>query len=504
MAATKFIHIADLHLGKRQYNNDERYKDYFRAFKWILNLAIREEVDFILIAGDMFDNRKVGPAVLTEVFYLIQNFKNESQEKLNRKIPLICIEGNHDNPIYSKRSWMTFLADLDLIILLSGNFDKNKRTIIFEPYDYGKHRGGMIQIKDFKIYGLPFYGSSTRYLFEPIINAINKDNSVFNILMMHFGIEGEDTSKPGIEYTENFKKLHEKVDYLALGHFHKNYERPKEDCWIFNPGSLEITNIKEVFEYFNNDAKRGVYVVETLGNKLQWKFLECDNGDSNPHQIPNRRFFTIGKIDISSTNTFEESMESILNSLHNYSVPSKDSDMTYNPSDLNCPVIFFNIEGEINYPRLEINIHQIRKEIMEKFSILEVRIFSPYLISSLDEIRITDKEKTIEEIENEVFRALVGTNPHFENIQNEVVQLMKTLKAGMLERQPNYSALKEMVKDWCLQKAKIFDIPSIPTETVAVLEDDEAFLDEQEYDDEFDGDLDDYILDVEDKSKEGD
>ena len=162
MAPTKFIHIADLHLGKRQYNNDERYKDYFRAFKWILNLAIREEVDFILIAGDMFDNRKVGPAVLTEVFYLIQNFKNESQEKLNRKIPLICIEGNHDNPIYSKRSWMTFLADLDLIILLSGNFDKNKRTIIFEPYDYGKHRGGMIQIKDFKIYGLPFYGSSTR------------------------------------------------------------------------------------------------------------------------------------------------------------------------------------------------------------------------------------------------------------------------------------------------------------------------------------------------------
>ena len=502
MAATKFIHIADLHLGKRQYNNNERYKDYFRAFKWLLDLAISEEVDFILIAGDMFDNRKVGPSVLTEVFYLIQNFKNESQEKLNRKIPLICIEGNHDNPIYSKRSWMTFLADLDLIILLSGNFDKNKRTITFEPYDYGKHRGGMIQIKDFKIYGLHFYGSSTRYLFDPIINAIDKDDSVFNILMMHFGIEGEDPSKPGIEFSEKFQKLHEKVDYMALGHFHKKYERPREETWIFNPGSLETTDIKDVLN--SEEATRGAFLVETIGTKFQWKFFGCENGDSDPLQIPNRRFFGIGKVDINSTNSFEESTQTILDSVQKYGIPLRNSELAFNSSDLNCPVLFLNLEGEINYPRLEINIHQIRKEIMEKFSILEVRIFSPYLISSLDEIRITDKEKTIEEIENEIFRALVGTNPHFENIQNEVVQLMKTLKAGMLERQPNYSALKEMIKDWCLQKAKIFNIPSIPTETVAVLEDDEAFLDEQEYDDEFDGDLDDYILDVEDKSKEGD
>ncbi|KKK82044.1 hypothetical protein LCGC14_2807320, partial [marine sediment metagenome] len=123
----KFIHIADVHLGKRQYNNNERYQDYFRAFKWILEFAIQESVDFVLIAGDLFDNRKVSPEVLTEVFYIIRNFKTKSQEALNREIPLICIEGNHDTPIYSKQSWMTFLADLDLIILLSGEYDKIKK-----------------------------------------------------------------------------------------------------------------------------------------------------------------------------------------------------------------------------------------------------------------------------------------------------------------------------------------------------------------------------------------
>ena len=45
MASTKFIHIADVHLGKRMYNNAERYNDNFRVFIWILNKAIIEKVD---------------------------------------------------------------------------------------------------------------------------------------------------------------------------------------------------------------------------------------------------------------------------------------------------------------------------------------------------------------------------------------------------------------------------------------------------------------------------
>jgi len=75
MKPSKFVHIADLHLGKRQYNLSERYKDYFRAFKWILNFSLNEEVDFLLIAGDIFDHKNIGPSVLSELFHIIQNFK---------------------------------------------------------------------------------------------------------------------------------------------------------------------------------------------------------------------------------------------------------------------------------------------------------------------------------------------------------------------------------------------------------------------------------------------
>ena len=127
MEPVKFIHVSDLHLGKRQYNLKERYRDYFRAFQWVLDFAIKEKVDFILISGDLFDNKNINPSVLSEVFYSIRDFKERSIKNLEREIPLICIEGNHDNPIYTTNSWMSFLADLNLIILLSGEYEFSLR-----------------------------------------------------------------------------------------------------------------------------------------------------------------------------------------------------------------------------------------------------------------------------------------------------------------------------------------------------------------------------------------
>ncbi|MHA1489529.1 MAG: metallophosphoesterase family protein [Promethearchaeota archaeon] len=505
MNSTKFIHIADLHLGKRQYNNNERYNDYFRVFKWVLDLAIREKVDFILISGDIFDNRKVEPSVLTEVFYIIRKFKSKCQKQLNRDIHLICIEGNHDNPIYSEQSWMTFLADLDLIILLSGKYDNNLKKIIFNPYDYKTHRGGRIQINNVNIYGLPFYGSSTSHLFQPIREAINTDNSNLNILMMHFGIEGQDPTKSGIKISENLRHLHDRVNYLALGHFHKQYLLPMEEPWIFNPGSLEITDIKEVFK----DFTRGAFLVECTGKEFQWKSLKCDNGDVNQDLIPNRKFLGISQIDISNESSFDETIEHVLETLKRWGIQIKNSEMAVDVNDLNYPIVYFNIKGKINYSRLDININRLRQEIMEKFAILEVRIFSPYLISTLDEIRVPNEKKTIGEIENEVFIAIIKENPLFKDMTQEVVELMKNLKAELIARNPNFLTLKNFIKDWCVHNSRVFNIPidglkpklSDPKE-VTKNDGEISTIINEEIDDELD--LDDYIDDIDNNPEEVD
>ncbi|HYX42518.1 MAG TPA: metallophosphoesterase, partial [Pyrinomonadaceae bacterium] len=61
----KFLHIADIHLGCRRYNLDERVKDFARAWLDVVQTyAIEREVDFVLIAGDFFNARKVEPEAM--------------------------------------------------------------------------------------------------------------------------------------------------------------------------------------------------------------------------------------------------------------------------------------------------------------------------------------------------------------------------------------------------------------------------------------------------------
>ncbi|MHA1146820.1 MAG: metallophosphoesterase family protein [Promethearchaeota archaeon] len=454
MSQTKFIHIADLHLGKRQYNLEQRYKDSFRAFQWILDYSIEEKVDFILIAGDIFDKRKVDPRVLTKVFYIIQDFKKKSKSSLNREIPIICIEGNHDNPIYSTQSWMTFLADLDLILLLNGQYNQYEKRIIFEPFDKKKNRGGVIKVNGTRIYGLPFFGSSTAHLFEYIYESIETNSSELIILMMHFGIDGYDSSKPGIEISDSLKKIHEKVDYLALGHYHKMYRVPARDSWIFNPGSLEITDIKEKFEGIN----RGIFLVTATGKELRYRSIECDNGNTTPGLIPNRKFWSMPSIDISACESFDKTIDFVLDMIRRNGIPELESSEAFNKDNLNCPILFFNLTGDINYSRLEVNINHLRQEIMKKFAVLDVRVFSPYLISNLDDIKVPQDKKSLEEIETDVFRELIKTYPKFENMEEEVVELMKDIKRALVVSKPNYNALKEYISTWCIQNASSFNI----------------------------------------------
>ena len=48
----RFLHFADCHIGYRQYNNRERFNDFGRAFISVIDVAVAEKVDFVILAGD--------------------------------------------------------------------------------------------------------------------------------------------------------------------------------------------------------------------------------------------------------------------------------------------------------------------------------------------------------------------------------------------------------------------------------------------------------------------
>lgn len=453
MEPIKFIHVSDLHLGKRQYNLTERYNDYFRAFQWVLDLAISEKVDFLLVSGDLFDNKNINPSVLSDVFYSIRDFKERSSLELNREIPMICIEGNHDNPIYTTHSWMSFLADLDLIVLLAGDYNKDNKELTFHPYSTSNHRGGMIQIKDTLIYGLPYYGSFTKHMFPAIYQAIPQKSNKFNILMMHFGIEGQDKLKPGIDLSPNLTELHDKIDYLALGHYHKNYILKEQDQWIFNPGSLELNDLTEL-SYI-----RGAFLAEISGSEYYQKdikIFECDNGNKDIGMIPNREFHQVPSIDITGMSSFEKSIEHILKRLKQYGLPLRDQNKEINKSDLNCPIVTFRIIGEVGFSRLEVNLNKLKEEILKKYAILDIRVSSKDLFSALDLIKIEEDELTIDSIERIVFSALIDQNEAYKSLKPEILNLLNDFKEEMILRKPNYIKLKEELIQWSELNIKDF------------------------------------------------
>lgn len=86
----KFLHLADLHLGKR-VNGFSMLEDQAHILRQILAILDDEQPDGVLIAGDVYD--KSVPSV--EAVRLLDGFLTELRA---RGVPVLLISGNHDSP----------------------------------------------------------------------------------------------------------------------------------------------------------------------------------------------------------------------------------------------------------------------------------------------------------------------------------------------------------------------------------------------------------------------
>lgn len=86
----KFLHLADLHLGKR-VNGFSMLEDQAHILRQILAILDDERPDGVLIAGDVYD--KSVPSV--EAVELLDGFLTELRA---RGVPVLLISGNHDSP----------------------------------------------------------------------------------------------------------------------------------------------------------------------------------------------------------------------------------------------------------------------------------------------------------------------------------------------------------------------------------------------------------------------
>jgi len=244
----KFLHLSDVHLGYQQYNHKERFNDFGRAFLHVVDQAVAERVDFVILGGDLFQKRAIDPPTLVQAMEGLGRLKEAG-------IPVAAVEGNHEHAHYRDVfSWMEFLADRGYLALLNPTIHEGKITLT--PWNgiqgaYLDLAGGV------RIYGVKYYGASTARVVEGLIEALDGTDHrdlEYSLLILHAGLEGVLPNYSAVLTHAQVAPLHAYVDYLALGHIHKPFER--ED-WIYNPGSPETCSVDEVAW-----PERGYYLVE--------------------------------------------------------------------------------------------------------------------------------------------------------------------------------------------------------------------------------------------------
>jgi len=245
----RFLHFADCHLGYYQYGNRERYNDFSRALQAVCRAAVEHAVDFVLLAGDLFQKRSIDALTLHHAVRGLEILRDA-------EIPCIAVEGNHELAYYRDAiGWMRFLAEEELLILLNPIFTQGKAVL--PPYQRRPPGAFVEPVPGLRVYGMRYLGASTPQALEAVVEALAEEDRqgvAYTVFMTHAGVEGVLPGQRGGLTHRQLAALRPFVDYLALGHIHKPFQH---DHWIFNPGSLETCSMEEVAW-----EDRGYYLVE--------------------------------------------------------------------------------------------------------------------------------------------------------------------------------------------------------------------------------------------------
>ena len=210
----KFVHLSDLHLGKR-VNEYSMLEDQEYILTKIINIIDDEKPAGVIIAGDVYD--KSIPSAEA-----VQMFDDFLTRLAKRNLQVFIISGNHDSP--ERMSFGSRLMDQSGIHI-SQVYD-GKIT----PFTLQDESG------DVNIYMLPFVKPVhvKRFSDESIesytdamrvaIAQMNVDQSARNLLITHQFVTGatrsesEDISVGGSDNVD--VSVFDGFDYVALGHIH--------------------------------------------------------------------------------------------------------------------------------------------------------------------------------------------------------------------------------------------------------------------------------------------
>lgn len=247
----KFLHLSDLHLGKR-VNGFSMIGDQKYILAQILQIAQKERADGVILAGDIYD-KPVPPAEAVQIF-------DEFLTKLaDMEIPVFLVSGNHD---CAER------------IAFGAHLMRGKNVYISPVYDGAVEP---VRLKDefgeLDLYLLPFLKPAiVRHAFEDAqissyqdalqtaVEHMQIDRGRRNVLVAHQFVTGasrcdsEEISVGGVDNVE--ASVFDAFDYVALGHIHSPQHVGRE--------TVRYCGTPLKYSFSEADQEKSVTVAELL------------------------------------------------------------------------------------------------------------------------------------------------------------------------------------------------------------------------------------------------
>ena len=247
-----FIHTADLHLdspfiGIYEINQELReslVNATFEAYDTIIDLCIEKEVDFLLIAGDVYDSAN-------KSLYAQLKFIKGLDRLSNAGIQTIIAHGNHD-PL---NGWSATLNWPEDVHIMSGD------TI------------DSVQLEKDETHVVTIIGTSypAQHIWTNLAQKFPKrdKNEVFTIGLLHCMVGSSTEHDPYAACTmQDLKDLD--YDYWALGHIHVPSVINETNPVVVYSGNPQGRHIKEA-------GPRGCYLVTVdTKNEISKEFIETD------------------------------------------------------------------------------------------------------------------------------------------------------------------------------------------------------------------------------------
>lgn len=368
----KFAHIADVHIGSWR---EEKLKELsIKAFEKAIDACIEENIDFLLISGDLF-NTSMPP--IDKIKSAVTQLKRLKE----KNIPVYVIAGSHDfSP--SGKTMLDVLEEAELFInVVKGTVENNKLKLKFTTdKKTGIKITGMLGKK----------GMLEKSYYENLDTENLESEQGFKIFMFHTALTEFKPEEMSLMDSSPLSLLPKKFDYYAGGHVHYIFQKDEAKNGyglVAYPGALFPCNFKEIEEFKNG----GIY------------FISCNTGIQPGTQQLNIEWKPIKLVDVESIHIEckHKTSESIEKEL------KEKIKLLEEQNKIKDSIITIKAEGTIDVGSIgQINFNEIIKELYAKECFFAMKNTNKLMTKEFEEVKIS--AGSIEEIESRIVAEHLG------------------------------------------------------------------------------------------------